>query len=132
MNRKASEGRRERELGGRLRQIAKSLAIIELESKRISAHLKRMHGVCGFIADEFQSRCEAIPFDEFYGRLSLRAANLLEEHNVTDSHALASLTVDKLCNFRGCGRQTMVEIMNVLHEYGVELPQNDGQITDRR
>ena len=71
---------------------------------------------------EMREKCEAIHWGEFLGRLGIRSRKALQKLSVTDGSRLAGITLDDLWELKNCGRTTVLEITNLLGEYGIELP----------
>ncbi len=106
---------------GRLMQIRKDfVAELEQVERRIGRASSRLATA---VQRGMQEKCEALPWDKFCHRLGVRSRKALTKLEVTDSTRLAALTLDDLQALKNCGRTTILEITNLLHEYGIELPE---------
>ena len=106
---------------GRLMEIRKDfVAELEQVERRIGRASSRLATT---VQRDLQEKCEAMPWDKFLDRLGVRSRKALRKLSVTDSTRLAALTLDDLRALKNCGRTTILEITNLLNEYGIELPE---------
>ena len=107
---------------GRLMEIRKDfVAELEQVERRIGRASSRLATT---VQRDLQEKCEALPWDKFLDRLGVRSRKALKKLAVTDSTRLAALTLDDLRALKNCGRTTILEITNLLNEYGIELPES--------
>lgn len=120
---------------GRLRNLRRSLRRIEAAlislRKQGTKELQRIEQQIAAVAalsvraesEATRALADALPFDVFMGRLSLRARKCLERCGVDEPSKIATLSVLDLQSTVNCGRTTVLEITNLLDEYGIELPE---------
>jgi len=107
---------------GRLMEIRKDfVAELEQVERRIGRASSRLATT---VQRDLQEKCEALPWDKFLDRLGVRSRKALKKLAVTDSTRLAALTLNDLRALKNCGRTTILEITNLLNEYGIELPES--------
>lgn len=117
------------EQGHRLHDVIRSVHRITLAAKEmrakmdaIEAELERLQRLVKMEEADLAVKCEAIPFDEFVGKLSRRAAIALEKLGIRSSSDIAKLSVLDLRLVPNCGDGTVAAITEALLGYGVALP----------
>jgi DNA-directed RNA polymerase alpha subunit len=112
-----------REMKYRLNLLADEFLKMKKSLAKIDKEMRRLRSAAGLQADAMLTACERIDWQRFVSRLDVRAETVLRNNGIVDAASLASLTRERLCEFRNCGETTVLRITNVLHEFGVELPE---------
>jgi DNA-directed RNA polymerase alpha subunit len=113
-----------REMRYRLNLLADEFLKMKKSLAKIDKEMRRLRSAAGLQPDAMLSACERIDWSEFISRLGTREATVLRDNGIVDAASLAGLTLERLCEFRNCGRTTVLRISNLLEEMGVELPED--------
>jgi DNA-directed RNA polymerase alpha subunit len=127
MTKKKTKVHEAEKLRSTLFQIESNLAKAR---KQFSAEIERIERSLAFASrglaakqpKEIKDKLDAIPWDDFFFSLGVRAKKALVRLGITKSSDLSRLTLTMLQELKNCGRTTVLEITNRLHEYGFELP----------
>ena len=111
-----------REMRYRLNVLADEFLKMKKSLAKIDKEMRRLRSAAGLQADAMLTACERIDWQEFIGGLGIRATTVLRNNGIVDAASLASLTIERLCEFRHCGETTVREIEGRLAEFGVDLP----------
>lgn len=110
------------EIRCRLNVLADEFLKMKKSIAKIDKEMRRLRSAAGLPVDEMLTACERIDWQEFVGGLGIRAATVLRNNGIVDAASLASLTIERLCEFKHCGETTVREIEGRLAEFGVDLP----------
>jgi DNA-directed RNA polymerase alpha subunit len=127
MTKKKTKVHEAEKLRSTLFQIESNLAKAR---KQFSAEIERIERSLAFASrglaakqpKEITDKLAELPWDDFVSSLGVRARKSLTRLGVTKSSDLSRLTLTILQEVKNCGRTTVLEITNRLHEYGFELP----------
>jgi DNA-directed RNA polymerase alpha subunit len=127
MTKKRTQVHEAEKLRSTLFQIEANLAKAR---KQFSAEIERIERSLAFASSglaakqpkEITDKLAELPWDDFVSSLGVRARKSLTRLGVTKSSDLSRLTLTILQELKNCGRTTVLEITNRLHEYGIELP----------
>ena len=111
-----------REMRHRLNRLADEFLKMKKSLAKIDKEMRHLLSASGMQAEAMLTACERIDWQEFVSGLGIRATAVLRNNGIVDAASLASLTVERLSEFRNCGETTISEIKGRLAEFGIDLP----------